>query len=63
MTGLSDPWSTAVNLGDAVNSGEGETRPSLSWDARTLLFGRAPGPEGMSDIYIATRERVTGSAG
>lgn len=50
-----DPWSTPVNLGDAVNSSAGETRPSLSWDARTLLFGRAPGPEGMSDIYISTR--------
>ena len=21
----------------------------------TLLFGRAPGPEGMSDIYVSTR--------
>jgi hypothetical protein len=50
-----DPWSAPVNLGDAVNTSAGESRPSLSWDARTLLFGRAPGPEGMSDIYIATR--------
>ena len=50
-----DPWSAPVNLGDAVNTSAGETRPSLSWDARTLLFGRAPGPEGSSDIYISTR--------
>jgi hypothetical protein len=50
-----DPWSTPVNLGDAVNTSAGESRPSLSWDAHTLLFGRAPGPEGMSDIYITTR--------
>jgi len=50
-----DPWSEPVNLGDAVNSGAAESRPSLSWDALTLLFGRAPGPEGMSDIYISTR--------
>ena len=50
-----DPWSAPVNLGDAVNTGAAESRPSLSWDARTLLFGRAPGPEGMSDIYISTR--------
>lgn len=59
----SDPWSTPVNLGSAVNTSAGETRPSLSWDARTLLFGRAPGPEGMSDIYIATRDKLTGSKG
>jgi hypothetical protein len=50
-----DPWSDPVNLGDAVNTAAGETRPSLSWDAHTLLFGRAPGPEGSSDIYISTR--------
>jgi hypothetical protein len=56
----SDPWSVPVNLGTAVNTPAGETRPALSWDARTLLFGRAPGPEGMSDIYVARRDRVTG---
>ena len=52
------PWSTPVNLGAAVNTAAGETRPALSRTARTLLFGRAPGPEGMSDIYVATRERI-----
>lgn len=50
-----DPWSAPVNLGQAVNTSAGESRPSLSWDAHTLLFGRAPGPEGMSDIYLSTR--------
>jgi hypothetical protein len=55
---VSDPWSAPMNLGDAVNTAAGETRPSLSWDAQTLLFGRTPGPEGMSDIYVATREKV-----
>jgi hypothetical protein len=50
-----DPWSAPVNLGAAVNTSGGESRPSLSWDARTLFFGRAPGPEGSSDIYISTR--------
>jgi hypothetical protein len=49
------PWSTPVNLGNAVNTSAGETRPSLSWDAHTLLFGRAPGPEGAADIYISGR--------
>jgi hypothetical protein len=52
-----DPWSTPVNVGGNVNSGAAETRPALFWDARELLFGRAPEPEGMSDIYISTRQR------
>ena len=58
---VDDPWSAPANLGTAVNTGAAETRPSLSWDGRRLLFGRAPGPEGMSDVYAATRERVKGS--
>jgi hypothetical protein len=49
------PWSAPVNLGSAVNTPAAETRPSLSKDARQLLFGRAPGPEGMSDIYVNSR--------
>jgi hypothetical protein len=52
---VDDPWSAPVNLGAAVNTAAAETRPSLSWDARTLLFGRAPGPEGMADIYQSIR--------
>jgi len=48
-------WSTPVNVGSGVNTAAGETRPSLSRNARQLLFGRAPGPEGMSDIYVSTR--------
>lgn len=52
-----DPWSQPVNLGANVNTPDAsESRPSFSWDARTLLFGRAPGPEGGSDIYVTTRE-------
>lgn len=48
-------WSAPVNLGPAVNTPAGESRPSLSADAKQLLFGRAPGPEGGSDIYVTTR--------
>lgn len=51
------PWSPPVNLGPTVNTTAGETRPSLSWDAEQLLFGRAPGPEGMSDIFVTTRTK------
>ncbi len=52
---LSAPWSTPVNLGPVVNTTAAETRPSLSRDGKQLLFGRSPGPEGSSDIYVTTR--------
>jgi hypothetical protein len=52
---VTDPWSTPVNIGPGVNTSAAETRPSLSKDGSQLLFGRAPGPEGMSDIYLANR--------
>jgi hypothetical protein len=49
---IDDPFSAPVNLGQAVNTADkNETRPSLSWDARTLYFGRTPGPEGSTDIF------------
>jgi hypothetical protein len=54
---IHDPWSAPLNLGAAVNTAASESRPSLSRRARTLLFGRTPGPEGMSDIYLATRSK------
>jgi hypothetical protein len=54
------PWSAPVNVGSAVNTAAAETRPSLSRNARTLLFGRTPGPEGIGDIYVSTRTQLTG---
>jgi hypothetical protein len=57
------PWSAPVNLGSNVNTGFGESRPSLSWDAEQLLFGRAgpagtgEGGTGASDIYVTSREK------
>ena len=53
-------WSAPINLGAAVNTAAAETRPSLSRDAKTLYFGRAPGPEGSSDIYVSTRDKAEG---
>jgi hypothetical protein len=58
-------WSPPVNLGPAINSEANDTRPSLSWDARTLYvgsnrFGSTPaGPEGppSADIYVSHRAR------
>jgi WD40 repeat protein len=53
---ITAPWSTVVNLGPNVNSSANETRPSLSWDGRTLLFGSTRPGEGASDIYYSTRD-------
>ena len=47
----SDPWSSPVNLGSAVNTGAPETRPSLSWDGERLYFGRA------GEIYVSSRSK------
>lgn len=61
---VDDPWANLVNLGPNVNTDLGESRPSLSWDAQQLLFGRAgpagtgEGGIGMSDIYVTTREKT-----
>ena len=52
---VGDRWSAPVNLGSEVNTNAAETRPSLSQNGDQLLFGRAPGPEGSSDIYVTTR--------
>jgi hypothetical protein len=54
-----DPWSAPVNLGPAVNTTANETRPSLSWDATTLYFGRATALT-PADIFVTTRTRTTG---
>jgi Tol biopolymer transport system component len=53
---LSAQWSAPVNLGPAVNTTASESRPSLSKDGNQLLFGRSPGPEGGSDVYVSSRE-------
>ena len=52
---VGDPFSAPVNMGPVVNTAAAESRPSLSKDGNQLLFGRAPGPEGSSDIYVTTR--------
>jgi hypothetical protein len=62
-TSVNDPWSAPVNLGPNVNTAFGESRPSFSWDAQQLLFGRAgpvgtgEGLTGMSDVYLTNREK------
>jgi hypothetical protein len=60
---VEDAWSAPVNLGMNVNTSLGESRPSISWHAEQLLFGRAgpagtlEGGTGASDIYVTTREK------
>ena len=46
---VSEPWGAPVNLGASVNTAAGETRPSMSWRADRLYFGRA------GDIFVSTR--------
>lgn len=54
-----DAWSTPVNLGPGVNSPDGESRPSLSWDGTTLYFGSSrPDAEGSSDFFVTTRAKL-----
>ena len=50
----SDAWSTPANLGANVNTPAAETRASLSGDGQRLHFGR------LGDIYVSTRQKVTG---
>lgn len=50
------PWSTPVNAGSNLNTAANESRGSFSWDGDTLLFGRAPGPAGATDIFMSVRD-------
>jgi hypothetical protein len=57
------PWSAPVNLGSGVNTGLGETRPSLAGAALQLLCGGAGRPgtgeggSGLADVYVTTRDK------
>lgn len=58
---VDEPWSTPVNLGEAVNTSDNETRPSFSRDGARLYFGRGPAPVGPADIHMSTRARLRGT--
>jgi WD40-like Beta Propeller Repeat len=64
---VEDDWSAPVNLGSNVNTPSSESRASLPWDRKTLVFGsNRPGSEPTStgppstDVYVSTRERLQG---
>jgi len=51
---IDDPFSEPVNLGPGINTAEGETRSSFSWDRERVHFGRA------GEIYVTKREKIRG---
>jgi len=54
-----DPWSRPDNLGAPMNTTFIDTQPTLSQDARTLVFSsNRPGGLGLNDIWISTRTRI-----
>jgi hypothetical protein len=58
-TSTSDPWSTPVNLGPVINTAEGESRSSLSFDATTLyMISDRPGGSGNQDVWVSTRTKL-----
>ncbi|HKY27071.1 MAG TPA: hypothetical protein VJM12_03915 [Pyrinomonadaceae bacterium] len=53
-------WLSPSNLGGLINSTANETRASLSWDGLQLVFGsNRAGVEGMADIFVSRREKIT----
>jgi hypothetical protein len=56
---VGDTWSQPENVGTSVNTSASESRPSLSWNAETLYFGRAPAAGGPGDVYITTRSKTS----
>jgi hypothetical protein len=57
---VDEPWGTAVQLPDGINSAQGESRASMSWDGTTMMFGSTRPGEGSSDIYVTFRDKATG---
>ena len=58
-----DPWSTPENLGSLVNSAAADFRPSISFDGTALYFSssRAGSVSGSVDVWVTTRQKLTGN--
>lgn len=51
-----DPWSTPENVGPPLNTTADDFQPTLSYDARTLIFSSTrTGGLGGNDIWMSTR--------
>ena len=50
-------------MGPLINSTGNDARPTLSRDGLIMLFGsnRSGSEAGLSDIYMTTREKLTGN--
>ena len=60
-------WGAAEHLGSLSAPGPGiffgpgfDAGAFLSWDRSALIFGSARGGEGANDLYISTRQKITG---
>lgn len=57
-----DDWSTPTHLGPLINSLARETRATLSRDGLTMFFAsNRAGGDGLSDIYVTSREKLKGN--
>ena len=55
-------WSVPANLGSVVNNSLAQGRPSLSFDGTELYFMQGtPGVSSTNDIFVARRDKLTGS--
>jgi hypothetical protein len=58
----SSAWLTVEPLGPTVNNSLAQGRPSLSFDGTELYFMQGtPGVSSTNDIFVARREKLTGS--
>ena len=48
---LDEPFGNPINLGPDINTAQGETRSSFSWDRKRVHFGRS------GEIYVTQREK------
>jgi Tol biopolymer transport system component len=57
-----DDWSSPTNPGSPINSALNDARPTLSRDGLTMYFGsNRSGGDGQSDLYVTTRDKLTGT--
>lgn len=59
---MESSWSVPANLGSVINNSLAQGRPSLSFDGTELYFMQGtPGISSSNDIFVARRDKLTGS--